>query len=159
MKTHNNLFDKLCSLENLKLAFKRARKGKTKKWYVKEFEVNLEKELMKLKVELEMQSYKPKPLKGFVIRDPKTRIIYASAFRDRVIHHALCNLIEPIFERTFIYDTYANRKKKGVHAALKRYDKFKRKVSKNGKLVQNAKDKNMVVGYALKADIDITSIG
>lgn len=153
MKTYNNLFDKLCSLENLRLAFKKARKGKAKKWYVKEFEVNLEGELTKLKVELETQSYKPRPLKRFVIRDPKTRVIYASAFRDRVVHHALCNLIEPIFERTFICDTYANRRKKGVHAALERFDEFKRKVTKNGKLVESAKDNNMVVGYALKADI------
>src|SRR3972149_9838195 len=102
MITYNNLFGKLCSLENLRLAFKKARKGKTKKWYVKEFENNLENELMKLKIELETQNYKPSPLKRFVIRDPKTRVIYASAFRDRVIHHAVCNLIEPIFEKNFI---------------------------------------------------------
>lgn len=153
MITYNNLFTKLCSLENLRLAFKKARRGKTKKWYLKEFESNLENELMKLKIELETQTYKPKPLKRFIIRDPKTRVIYASAFRDRVVHHAICNLIEPIFEKIFICDTYANRKKKGVHVALKRFDLFKRKVSENGKLVRNAKDNNMVVGYALKADI------
>lgn len=153
MKTYNNLFNKLCSLKNLRLAFRKARKGKTKKWYVKEFEANLENELVKLKIELETQTYKPRPLKRFVIRDPKTRVIYASAFRDRIVHHAICNLIEPIFEKVFIYDTYANRKKKGTHAALKRFDEFKRKVSRNGRLVRNAKDKNMVVGYTLKADI------
>lgn len=153
MITYNNLFNRLCSLENLRLAFKKARKGKSTKWYVKEFEANLENELTRLKTELEFQNYRPKPLRRFVIRDPKTRVIYASAFRDRIVHHALCNLIEPIFEKTFINDTYANRKKKGVHVALKRFDEFKRKVSNNGKLVENAKDKNMVVGYVLKADI------
>lgn len=153
MITYNNLFDKLYSLENLQLAFKKARKGKTKKWYVKEFETNLENELTKLKFELETQTYKPKPLKRFVIRDPKTRVIYASDFRDRVVHHAICNLIEPIFEKIFICDTYANRKNKGVHVALKRFDEFKRKITRNGGLVENAKDNNMVTGYALKADI------
>lgn len=153
MITHNNLFNKLCSIKNLRLSFKKARKGKTKKWYVKEFEANLEKELMKLKIELETQTYKPRPLKRFVIRDPKTRVIYASDFRDRIVHHAICNLIEPIFEKVFIHDTYASRKRKGTHLAMKRFDEFKRKVTRNGKLVKNAKDNNMVVGYVLKADI------
>ncbi|MBI2547277.1 MAG: hypothetical protein HYW23_02415 [Candidatus Aenigmarchaeota archaeon] len=153
MKTYNNLFDKLCSFENLRLAFKKAKKGKSKKWYVQEFESNLDDELTKLKQELKTQTYKPRTLKRFIVRDPKTRVIHASAFRDRVIHHAICNLIEPIFEKIFIHDTYANRKNKGVHAGLKRFDEFKRKVANNGRLTRNAKDKNMVVGYALKADI------
>jgi retron-type reverse transcriptase len=69
------------------------------------------------------------------------------------VHHALCNIIEPIFDKTFICDSYANRKGKGTHAALKRFDKFKRKVSGNGALLQEAKDNNMVYGYVLKADI------
>ncbi len=153
MKTCKDLYCKLCSYDNLIKAFKKARKGKSKKWYVKEFEDNLENNLLQLKYELETLTYYPKPLKRFVIRDPKTRIIHASQFRDRIVHHALCNIIEPIFDKTFIYDSYANRKKKGTHAALKRFDCFKRKVSRNGKLVRNAKDNNMVVGYVLKADI------
>lgn len=134
-------------------AFKKARKGKSKRWYVKEFEDSLENNLLQLKYELETLAYHPRPLKRFIIRDPKTRVIHASQFRDRVVHHALCNIIEPIFDRTFIYDSYANRKKKGTHAALRRFDCFKRKVSRNGRLVRNAKDDNMVVGYALKGDI------
>jgi retron-type reverse transcriptase len=153
MKTHNKLFKKLCSLENLELAFKKAKKGRLKKWYVQQFESNLYNELMKLKIELETQTYKPRPLKRFIIRDPKTRVIHASAFRDRIVHHAICNIIEPIFEKIFIHDTYANRKKKGTHAGLKRFDEFKRKVTQNGRLIKNAKDNNMVTSYALKADI------
>ena len=140
-------------MDNLQLAFRKARKGKSGKWYVREFESNIDNELLKLKTELETQAYRPKPLSRFVIRDPKTRVIHASAFRDRVVHHALCNLIEPIIERTFIYDSFANRKKKGVHVGLERFDEFKRSVSQNGSLVKSAKDGNMVVGYALKADI------
>jgi len=153
MKTYKNLYKKLCSLNNLREAFRKARKGKTKKWYVKEFEDNLETELIKLKTELETLTYKPKPLKTFVIRDPKTRVISASNFRDRVVHHAVCNIIEPIFDKVFIYDSYANRKRKGGLKALIRFDEFKRKVTKNGKLVKKAKDNNMVIGYVLKADI------
>jgi len=135
------------------MAFKKARKGKSKKQYVIKFEANLENELSKLKKELETLTYKPKPLKTFVIRDPKTRVISASHFRDRVVHHAVCNIIEPIFDKAFICDSCANRKKKGTSYAMKRFETFFRKITKNGKLLENAKNKNMVIGYALKADI------
>ncbi len=135
------------------LAFRKARKGKSKKSYVIEFEKNLEEELRRLKQELEMQSYCPRPLKRFTIRDPKTRVIHASNFRDRVVHHAICNIIEPIFNRVFISDSFANRKGKGNLAAVKRFEKFQRKVSSNGKLLYGSKDNNMIVGFALKADI------
>lgn len=153
MKTYKNLFNKLCSLENIRLAFEKAKKRKSEKWYVKEFEINLDNELTKLKTELETQIYKPKPLKRFIVRDPKTRVIHASAFRDRVVYHAICNIIESIFEKRFISDSYASRKNKGVHAGLKRFDEFERKVTYNGKPLRIAKDNNMVIGHALKADI------
>jgi retron-type reverse transcriptase len=79
--------------------------------------------------------------------------MYFSCFRDRVVYHILVNIIEPIFEKIFIYDSYASRLNKGTHNAVKRFDYFKRKVTKNGKLVKNAKNNNMVKGYCLKADI------
>ena len=153
MKSYRNLYGKLYSMKNLRLAYWKARKGKGTKWYVKEFESDLEKNLLQLQKELLSITYEPKPLKQFIIKDPKTRVISASNFRDRVVHHALCNIIEPIFEKTFIHDSYANRKNKGTHAALNRFDQFKRKVSHNGKLLPSAKDNNMVYGYVLKADI------
>ena len=153
MQTYGNLYGKVCSYENLFLAFRKARKGKSDKWYVKRFEVDLDNELLRLKRELEELAYEPRPLKRFIIRDPKTRVIHASHFRDRVVHHALCNVLEPIFDRTFMHDSYANRKGKGGLAALDRFDEFKRKASQNGRLVRGAKDNNMVVGYVLKADI------
>ena len=140
-------------MENLRLAFKKAKRGKSEKWYVKEFESDIRTELSKLKEELKAQKYQPKPLKRFIIKDPKTRVIHASAFRDRIVHHALCNIIEPIFEKIFINDTYANRKNKGTHKGLKRFDRFKNKITRNGELLENYRDNNMVVGYALKADI------
>lgn len=153
MKSYKHLYEKICSLDNIRIAFKKARKGKSKRKYVIEFEVDLENELQKLKKELETLTYQPKPLKTFVVRDPKTRVISASDFRDRVVHHALCNIIEPIFDKSFIYDCHANRKKKGSLVALKRFGKFMRKVTRNGKLVKNAMNNNKVVGYVLKADI------
>jgi len=126
-----SLYDKIASFVNLLIAFKKARKGKTRKSYVIEFEKNLTKNLSELEFELKNQTYVPKPLKTFVLRDPKTRKISKSEFRDRIIHHALCNVIEPIFDKFFIYDSCANRKDKGTLFAIKRFDSFKRKVTNN----------------------------
>jgi len=148
-----DLYGELCSFRNLELAYRKARKGKRSKKAVQEFEFNLEENLLQLKRELEDGSYQPHPLRQFVVMDPKTRVISASHFRDRVVHHALCNIIQPVFERTFIDDSYANRVGKGTRKALDRFDRFKRKVGKNGRIVNGAKDDNMVVGYILKADI------
>ena len=112
MKTYNNLYAKIISFENLILAWKNARKGKTKKSYVIEFERDLFNNLMNLHYELKFGTYKPKPLVTFILRDPKTRKKSKSDFRDRIVHHAIVNILEPIFDRTFIYDSCANRKGK-----------------------------------------------
>lgn len=116
-------------MDNLELAFRKARKGKTLKDYVLEFELDLENNLKQLKHELETFIYSPAPLTTFIVRDPKTRRISASHFRDRVVHHALCNIIAPILEKDFIYDSFANQKGKGTHKAIKRFEKFMRKTS------------------------------
>ena len=134
MKRYGNLYPLICSCENLELAFRRARKGKTKKYYVLEFEMDLEDNLSKLKEELENFTYSPAPMETFVVCDPKTRVISASHFRDRVVHHALINVIGPIFEKSFIHDSFANQKGKGTHSAIMRFEKFMRKVGRNGKL-------------------------
>ena len=118
MDKPRNIWIELCSYENLELAFKKARRHKTTKDYVIEFEKNLEDNLLQLRTELLLHSYNPKPLKDFIVRDPKTRKISKSAFRDRVVHHALCNIIEPIFDKIFIYDSYANRLNKGTLKAV-----------------------------------------
>jgi RNA-directed DNA polymerase len=143
MAHYRNLWDELCSYDNLDLAFRRARKGKTLKPYVIEFEKNLEENLRRLRNELLLHTYNPMPLETFILRDPKTRKISKSDFRDRVIHHAVCNIIEPKFDKTFIYDSCANRIGKGTLKALQRFDYFKRKASKN----------NSKTCYILKADI------
>ncbi|MEK6906931.1 MAG: reverse transcriptase domain-containing protein [Nanoarchaeota archaeon] len=143
MQTYNNIYYKIYSLENLKLAYKKARKGKSKKDYVIEFENNLENNLINLQEELLNQTYYPKALKTFIIRDPKLRKISKSEFKDRIVHHVLINVIEPIFDKIFIYDSYANRKDKGNSNALLRLKYFVRKISKN----------NHKKVYFLKADI------
>ena len=153
MKTYNNLYKKLCSEENIFLAYRKARKRKSKKKSVLEFEKNLDYELKKLREELLSKTYEPKPLKRFIVRDPKTRTIHASAFRDRIVHHLIINLIGCIFEKIFIYDSFASRIDKGTHSAIKRFDYFKMRVSRNGELVKNGKNSNSVEGYVFKADI------
>jgi retron-type reverse transcriptase len=152
MKTYKSLYSDICSLTNLVLAWKKAKKGKTKKDYVIEFEKNLLDNLLKLQEELKSLTYKPRPLKTFILRDPKIRKISKSDFRDRIVHHALCNIIEPIFDKAFIYDSCANRKGKGNLKAIERFYYFIRKVSRNGKINGWFND-NQVKGYCLKADI------
>ena len=153
MQTYNNLYQKLGSYSNLERAYKKARKGKASKDYVKEFELNLKQNILQLKKELEIQTYRPKPLVKFIIRDPKTRVIRKSDFRDRVVHHALVNILEPIYETIFINDSYANRLNKGTSAALKQLGNFKAKLTRNGILINEALHNNMVKGYVFKADI------
>ena len=128
---NRDLWTELCSYDNLYLAYKNARKHKTTKDYILEFEKNLKDNLLLLRSELLLHSYNPMPLVSFIIRDPKTRKISKSNFRDRVIHHALCNVIEQIYDKGFIYGSYANRKGKGTLKALERFDIFKRKASHN----------------------------
>ena len=99
-----NLYSQIYNFRNLVFAWKKARKGKTKKDYVIEFEKDLRRNLLKLHEELINMSYSPEPLKTFILRDPKTRKISKSAFRDRIVHHALVRVIEPIFDKGFIYD-------------------------------------------------------
>ncbi len=143
MKSHRNIYDEIISLKNLILAEKKARKGKTKKGYVKKFEENIAYNLKVLHDELKNETYMPRPLKSFILRDPKTRQISKSIFRDRIVHHAICNVIEPIYEKIFIYDSCANRKGKGTFFAIHRFGKFQRKVTDNF-----SKE-----AYCLKADI------
>ena len=126
-----DLYSQIYDIDNLVFAWRKARKHKTKKIYVKEFEMDLQKNLFKLSEELKNQTYTPEPLKTFVIRDPKTRKISKSHFRDRIIHHALVRIIEPIFEKVFIYDSCACRIGKGNLFALMRFSMFKRKITCN----------------------------
>ncbi len=152
METYNNLYNKIIFLKNLFLAYKKARKHKTKKLYVIEFELNLQKNLLKLYEELKNQTYFPKSLVNLIVKDPKTRKISKSDFRDRIARHAILGVIEPIFDKTFIYDSCANRIGKGNLFAIKRFDYFAGKVSKNGK-IDGWFNNNQIRGYCFKADI------
>jgi len=121
------MFTQLLQWQNLLLAFHRAAKGKRGQPEVAEFEYRLEENLLSLQRELANFFYRPGRYRSFPIHEPKSRLISAASFRDRVVHHALCNLIEPVFDRSFIHDSYANRLNKGTHRALNRCQQFARR--------------------------------
>jgi len=117
----------MVSFENLLLAARKAQKGKRFKENTARFNLELEKELLRLQQELIDRTYRPGSYKVFIVREPVKRMISAAPYRDRVVHHALCNIIEPFFERSFIHDSYANRKEKGTHKAVDRFQSYLRK--------------------------------
>lgn len=119
-KKVDNLYAELTNFENLLLAYRKAARGKRGKSATADFDFHLETNLLRLQAALIEKRYQPGGYYSFYIRDPKYRLVSAAPFRDRVVHHALCNLIEPVFERTFIGDSYANRIGKGTHRALDR---------------------------------------
>ncbi len=98
-----------------------ARRGKGGHSEVQRFELNLERELLTLQRELEEGEYRPGEYHLFTLYERKPRLIAAAPFRDRVVHHALMNRVDPPIDRSFIYDSYACRTGKGVHAAVDRY--------------------------------------
>ncbi|UCE08222.1 MAG: RNA-dependent DNA polymerase, partial [bacterium] len=126
MKTYKHLFEKIISFENLLVAAQQAGQGKGKKKNVMRFNFVREDNLVQIQQELINKTYQPGAYHAFRIFDPKPRLISAADFRDRVVHHALCNIIEPIFNKGFIFDCYANRKGKGTHAGIRRAQAFLR---------------------------------
>lgn len=119
MKRIGNLYDKICSAENIRLAYEKARKGKSKQYGVRFFEINLEDNLAAIRCELISGSYKTSEYKVFTIYDPKEREIYRLPFRDRVVHHAIMNVLENIWTSIFITYTYSCIKGRGIHGAMR----------------------------------------
>ncbi|MCG2759693.1 MAG: reverse transcriptase/maturase family protein [Candidatus Delongbacteria bacterium] len=127
MRRINDLYDSVTSFENLMIAAKKALKGTKSKSESLEFYFNLESNLINLQNELESETYEPGGYKYFKVFKPKEREIAVAPFRDRVVHHAIVNVIEPIYEKIFISDSYATRKNKGTHkAVLKAQEMIKR---------------------------------
>ncbi len=108
-------------------AYQKAAKGKRGQPHVAAFEYRLEDNLFALQDELRTLTYRPGLYNSFFIHEPKRRLISAAPFRDRVVHHALCRQIEPLFERSFSAACYANRKDKGTHRALDRAQQLSRR--------------------------------
>jgi retron-type reverse transcriptase len=126
MKRYGNLYPQIINFENILLASRQAQKGKRFRDNVLDFNYHLETELIRLQQQLTDKTYQPGAYRTFHLINPKSRLISAAPYRDRVVHHALCNIIVPIFERTFIANSYANRLGFGTHLALKKFTYFAR---------------------------------
>ena len=121
-KRHDNLFGQIANFSALRDAAQRAFRGKRKKPSAVAFFANLERELLTLERQLRDGTYAPGRYRAFEVRDPKKRIVSAAPFRDRVVHHALCAVVQPIFEAGFVDCTFANRTGKGTHRAIELYE-------------------------------------
>lgn len=129
MARGRGLYQKIAEPDNLRLAFKKATRGKSDKPDVIEYRKNLDENLIKLRNMLLSGEIESGPYHFFVVRDPKERIISAAPFPDRVLHHAVMNICEPVFETYAIHDSYACRVGKGLYSALKRAQFYSRQYS------------------------------
>ena len=118
MKRYGNIFPTVTDFHHLYNSAHWAVSGKKNKYLVQDYFINLETEILELQSELISKIYRPKPYHLFYISDPKVRLICTPNFRDQVVHHSLCSLIEPIFERTMIHHSYACRVGKGSRRAI-----------------------------------------
>lgn len=124
-KKHRNLFEYIASFTALHEAALRTICGKRGKPGAAGFMANLERNLLRIERMLREGTWRGGGYTVIEVRDPKPRMVSAAPFADRVVHHALCAVVEPIFERGFIADSYANRKGYGTHRAIARYEHYR----------------------------------
>ena len=142
MKRFDNLFSKICSLENLILAEKKARKGKSKRYGVRVFQQNYWENLNKLREMLITGKYKTSKYTIFKIYEPKEREIFRLPYYpDRIVHHAIMNIMEPIWVNMFVKNTYSCIKNRGIHKLV------------NDLKYDLSRDQNFDTIYCLKIDI------
>lgn len=127
MKRHKRLWARVASFENVEAAAREALRGKRTRGPGARFFNEWELEVVRLSDELTTGTWQPGPYRYFKIHDPKTRVVAAAPFRDRVVHHALVRVIEPLFDRRFIEDSFACRKGLGTHAGMRRAARFARR--------------------------------
>lgn len=137
------LFHNIVSVANLLSAWKEFRKGKRKKHDVAEFEFYLEDNLFKMNEELEKQIFVFDEYEPFIVNDPKRREIHKASVRDRVLNQAIFRVLYPVFNKSFIYDSFSSRVGKGIHIGVNRLFNASQKVTENWR----------EGGYALKCDI------
>ncbi len=143
MKTYKGIFNKIISLENLFSAWDKFKSDKQKKRDVQKFEWQLEENIFQLHRDLKYHRYKHGAYTSFYIRDPKQRHIHKAIVRDRILHHAVFAVLNPIFEPTFISNSLSCRIDKGTHKGIDILDKTLRQISGN----------NFKQCFALKCDI------
>jgi len=137
MHRYKHLFEQVASFNNLLAAARDALRGKRAREPGASFYADLEKQVVDLHAELSADVYSPGDYHYFRIHEPKERLVAAAPFRDRVVHHAIVRVIQPLFERRFIEDSFASRPGKGTHAAMRRAAQFARRFK-----------------YALKCDVE-----
>ncbi len=132
MKIYKNVFEKIISLENLFSAWDAFRRGKRNKPDVQRFEWNLEQNIFQLHRDLKDKTYEHGPYSGFYITDPKQRHIHKAIVRDRVLHHAIFSVSNPIFEETFMPVSFSCRVGFGTHKGVAVLERMMRTVAQNG---------------------------
>lgn len=137
--------DTILGIENIYTAYKECRKRKRNTINALKFEKDFEQNLFELHSSLNNRSYVPRRSVCFVVLKPKPREIFAADFRDRIVHHILVKELEKIYEKRFIFDSYACRKNKGTHKAAKRLKKFTQFYKNSSKTYKR--------GYFLQLDV------
>lgn len=127
----HNLFDQVITHANLQLAWRKFSRGKSRKKDVREFSKRLEYNLLKLHYLLLSGGYRHSGYVSFFVADPKLRHIHKAAVVDRVVHQAIVQIIEPLFDPGFIFDSYSSRSGKGTHRAVAKLRQSARKLSRN----------------------------
>ncbi len=125
MKRIGNLYEQIISLDNLRLADEKARRGKQNTYGVRMHDKNRERNILALHDTLLQKTYKTSKYDVFSVHEPKERIIYRLPYYpDRIVHHAIMNILEPIWVKTFTYNTYSCIKKRGIEGCAKRVEKI-----------------------------------
>ena len=124
MRRHKHLFEEVVSFDNLLGAARDALRGRRLRQPGASFYASLEQHVVDLQSELSSETYQPGDYHYFRIYEPKERVVAAAPFRDRVVHHAIVRVVQPIFEKRFIEDSFASRPGKGTHAAMRRASQF-----------------------------------
>lgn len=120
-------YNQIYTFYNLLKAFKKAKKGSKKNRKILQYSFKVEKNLLELKQKIQNKNYQPTPYQYFEVYFPKNRVISVATFEDRIVHHALINILEPMYEKIFINDSYATRKNKGTHKAREKAQKMLQK--------------------------------
>ncbi|HOX40945.1 MAG TPA: reverse transcriptase/maturase family protein [bacterium] len=131
METIAHIYPQITSLENLLIAWQEFAADKKQKSDVRIFAHDLLQNILLLQSDLANKAYKHAGYERFHINDPKSREIHKAVVQDRIVHHAIYRILYPLYDRTFIFDSYSCRLEKGTHRAVLRLDKFVRQISRN----------------------------
>ena len=131
MKIYKNLFEKIISIPNIFVSWEEFKEDKRNKDDVQVFEYNLERNLFELGLDLKYKRFVHSPYESFYIRDPKLRHVHKASVRDRILHHAIFRILNPLYDRTFIANSFSCRIGKGTHKGVLAVERMIRSESQN----------------------------